>query len=309
MLIAMLKRGAKRFLGFLPIAAFLFVSLRPGLPSRAQADGPHDGFSLRFPLLMANYSPGTISGHVIDASDRSDLANASVCTSPTRCAQTDSSGIYSITADSGPRILTAYAGGHYNVTQQVMAKGGQTVTLNFALSPYLTGGDVDRRMVLTWYANPYWCTPGVSECENDLDAHLWLQAQLPVHIGFDPMNPAWRGDCTVYPYSCLEVDTRKGFGPETIAIASFEPLTTYYYGVLNYNQGQPGVPPISETGAHVELYDQNGSLMSFDVPQTGTGNFWYVFNYTRSSGDWVVTPVNCIALYDADIENIKAQCP
>jgi hypothetical protein len=258
-----------------------------------------------------NYSPGTITGKVIDASDRSNLVGASVCTSTTRCVLTDSSGVYSITADSGPRILTAYGTGHYSVSQQVMALGNQAVPLNFALSPYLAGGNVDRRMVLTWSANPYWCTPGDSQCENDLDAHLWMQALLPFHIP-DPDDPNFpRGDCTTLPYACLEVDTRKGFGPETIAIAHFELQTIYYYGVLNYNQGYPGVPPITETGAHVDLYDQNGLLMSFEVPQTGTGNFWYVFNYTRSSetGNWNVETVNCIALYDPNIENILAQCP
>ncbi len=303
----MLRRRLLRSLAHMFVLVCLLNNLRTGLPSRAQVDAPSTPFTLQLPLIVHNYSPGTITGQVIDASDplRHYLEDVSVCTSPTNCVLSNSQGVYSIKADAGLRTLSAYKTGYYVVTRQVMAIGNQTVNLNIALTSYLSSGAVDRRMVLTWSANPYWCQPEEPQCENDLDAHLWMKASLPWHIYTDD-----KGDCTTYPNACLELDTRKGFGPETIAITHFELQTIYYYGVMNYNQGNPGVPPITETGAHVEIYDQSGSVMAFDVPQTGDGNFWYVFNYSQSSetGDWVIEPVNCITLYNEVITETISQC-
>ena len=119
----------------------------------------------------------------------------------------------------------------------------------------------------------------------------------------------------MYPNTCLETDQRRGFGPESIAIRRFESGTVYYYGVLNYNQGAQGVPPLRSTGAHLELYDQTGELMSFDVPQTGDGNFWYVFSYAWSPDQqkWVISPNSCVVDFNPDIQNIITEtletCP
>jgi hypothetical protein len=194
--------------------------------------------------------------------------------------------------------------GYYPVIKDVFIIGGDSVELNFAISPYITGGNIELRAVLTWDSTPYWPPDSV---ENDLDAHLWLDAILPVHVFYDN-----KGDCTTYPNACLETDFRTGFGPETLAVRQFEPDTLYYFGILNYNQGTNGVPLIRDTGAHLEVYNETGVVASYEVSASqGDGNFWYIFMYRYSpqQGSWVLTPKNCIAYYSSDIQDIVSQCP
>jgi len=260
---------------------------------------------LLLPIMLKQFifGPGTVSGRVFDASNGLGLADANVCLPTMACTTTNSQGYYTIQASPGEQELTASMTGYFSVIKTVEVVGGYTSELNFALSPYLTGGNVELRIVLTWDPTPTWPPDQV---ENDLDAHLWLEALLPAHVYFDN-----KGDCTNYPNACLEADYRRGFGPETIAIRQFEPDTVYHYGVLNYNQGATGVPLINQTSAHVEVYDEDGLVTSLDVPQQPTGgNFWYVFTYTYSpqQGSWMITPINCIADYREDIAEILQQC-
>lgn len=285
----------------------MLLALNYGIQLSAQAglDAGDEQGKLLLPLMFNQFifGPGTVTGRVIDASNGLGLVNASVCLPTMECALTNSQGDYTLSAPPGQQELSASMTGYFSVIKTVDVVGGYTTEQNFALSPYLTGGNVELRIVLTWDATPTWPPDQV---ENDLDAHLWLEALLPAHVYFDN-----KGDCTNYPNACLEADYRRGFGPETIAIRQFEPETIYHYGVLNYNQGANGVPLINQTAAHLEIYDEDGLVTSFDVPSTPTGgNFWYAFTYTYSpqQGTWVVTPINCIADYREGIEEIIQQC-
>ncbi len=272
----------------------------------AQFDAQQDQADLLLPLMLNQFifGPGAVTGRVIDASNGTGLFGAMVCLPTMECSSTNTQGYYTISANPGEQQLSASNAGYFSIIKTVEVIGGHTVELNFALSPYLTGGNVELRIVLTWDPSPTWPPDQV---ENDLDAHLWLEALLPAHVYFEE-----KGDCTTYPNACLEADYRRGFGPETIAIRQLEPETIYHYGVLNYNQGANGVPLINFTAAHLEVYDEDGLLTSFDVPQTPLGgNFWYAFTYSYSPqyGNWIVTPVNCIANYQEDIADIVSQCP
>jgi hypothetical protein len=288
------------------ILAFLLLCVQNagGSPASAGSEDGQEDIHLPLVLKHYNYGPGEVSGRVIDAANGRGLEGVSICFDPQDCVLTLQDGTYSATNFSGDWQLTASLTGYYPVIKDVLIVKGEDVELNFAISPYITGGNIELRAVLTWDPRPYWPPDSV---ENDLDAHLWLDAALPMHVYFDN-----RGDCTTYPNACLETDFRTGFGPETMAIRQFEPDTIYYFGVLNYNQGANGVPLIRETGAHLEVYHETGLVASYDVSSLqGDGNFWYIFIYSYSPqlGAWVLTPKNCIAYYSSDIQDIISQCP
>jgi len=173
----------------------------------------------------------------------------------------------------------------------------EDVTVNFALSRELTeGGNVELRLVLTWSETPIWetCPLDPSSCANDLDAHLWVDSATDAHIQY----PVDLDKCIEFPYACLEVDVRYGSGPETIAFSEVltDTPTIYYFGIFNYNQGRPGVPPLSQTGAHLDIYNENGLLMQLEPPLTGDWTFWYAFTMAGETG--VISPTNCMALFD-----------
>lgn len=282
----------------------LYAESSHGYSAKASGEDDQDGIYLPLILKRYNFGPGEVTGRVIDAANGRGLGGVSICFNPQDCVLTLQDGSYTITNFPGGWQVTASLTGYYPVIKEVFVIGGDTVELHFALSPYLTGGNIELRAVLTWDSTPYWPPDQV---ENDLDAHLWLDALLPAHVFFDA-----KGDCTTYPNACLETDFRTGFGPETLAVRQFEPDTLYYFGVLNYNQGTNGVPLIKDTGAHLEVYNETGVVASYDVASSqGDGNFWYLFTYSYSpqQGAWVLTPKNCIAYYSSDIQDIISQCP
>jgi hypothetical protein len=158
--------------------------------------------------------------------------------------------------------------------------------------------NIKMRFVLTWDPTPAWPNPGSpsESTPNDLDAHLWLSALIPAHVSSQN-----QGDCTNYPNACLEVDYQLGFGPETVAIRELE-VAKYFYGVLNYYQDYPGVPPITKSAAKVQIYDENGLVQAFQAPTSGQGDFWYVFSMDQSGS---ITPQNCILYYSGGVP----KCP
>jgi adhesin/invasin len=241
-----------------------------------------------------NFGPGTISGLVIDASPgRNPIPDARICIYPTNCTTTGSDGIFQFTeVEAGGHLLSVTADTFNSDSRWIGVMAGKTTTQNFALSPNFTSENVVLRIVLTWDPTPSWSPLGT---DNDLDAHMWMTAAFtPWHI-----SATSEGDCTNYPNACLEVDYTQGFGPETVAIRKLE-NATYYYGVLNYYQGYPGVPPMVGTSAQVQVYNENGLLYTFKVPSTGDGEFWYVFSMASDGNLAVFTERNCITSFSED---------
>ncbi len=253
------------------------------------------------PIIVGNFNfgPGTVAGMVINASSGAPVNNARVCVYPSKCKTTGIDGKYQITGvEAGGHQLTATADKFNSDSRWMGVVAGKSATQNFALSPVFTSENVAMRIVLTWDPTPTWPNPfpPPPSRDNDLDAHMWLAAITPWHIYSDSDH---RGDCTNYPNACLEVDYKQGFGPETMAIRKLE-NATYYYGVLNYYQGYPGVPPMTGTSAQVQVYNENGLLYTFHVPATGDGDFWYIFSMASDGNLAVFTERNCITSFSDD---------
>lgn len=207
------------------------------------------------PLIMKPGN-GNVSGLVKNAVNAQPIAGASVCVlDTTQCATTNASGQYSLTnIQAGLRTLRATANGFVSLEQTVMVVSGQTATANFDLSPSLTQGEI--RIVLSWGENP-----------EDLDSHLWLPTSNQYHVYW------WdEGDCSAFPFACLDVDDVTSYGPETITIKQRYP-GTYVYGVYHYT----GSGTLATSGAHVRVYGSSGLLRDFAVP-SGSGLWWHVFN-------------------------------
>ena len=143
---------------------------------------------------------------------------------------------------------------------------------NFSVSPIPEPGET--RMVLNWGAEP-----------RDLDSHL-LTPEIEGtthHISY--MN---RGSDTAAPYVTLDTDNTQGYGPETITIKqSFE--GTYIYYIKNYSNDET----LANSGGAIQIYnspDCDGETI--EVPDEGSGRYWYVCDIDGASGN--ITIVNQI---------------
>ena len=91
----------------------------------------------------------------------------------------------------------------------------------------------------------------------------------------------------VPPYAELDVDDITSFGPETVTIAQ-RFSGTYQYKVYQYSSD--GNLPTS--GGRVALYDATGLVNSWNIPTSGTGRWWNVFNIDGDTG--AITSINTI---------------
>lgn len=250
--------------------------------------------SIKLPFVFRSYvqGPGSVAGTVFDATtvDRPPLDNVTVCYLD-NCALTGTDGTYLIeNLPDGLRQLNASRAEYYSMVEDVSIRPFETAKQDFALTPLSEITDVFMRVLLTWSEFETWPPDDI---RNDLDAHLWLEApDPPTHIYF-----ADRGDCTTFPDACLEVDYQKGYGPETLAIRQLQ-NTVYYYGVLNYYAGYPGVPEITSSQAKIRLFLEDGTVMEYTVPAVGDGDFWYVFQLVSDGSTATVVEKNCITTYD-----------
>ena len=212
---------------------------------------------------------GNIVGQVVSAITGQPLVGATVCMlSTNRCVTTNSQGGYTFTGVAiDSQILRASAIGYTTLTQSAVGQDSPTITLNFALSPYLAQGEM--RIVLTWNTNP-----------RDLDSHLWLPSTRPYEV-------YWRdkGACFAFPYACLDVDDIMSYGPETVTIRR-RYNGKYSYAVHLF----AGTGSLATSGARVWVYDANGFVASYAVPTSGQGRWWYVFDLDGATG--TLTPRN-----------------
>jgi hypothetical protein len=250
------------------------------------------------PLILDRFfiGSGEVTGKVLDASTGKVIAsNAKICYYM-QCTQTNTLGEYQFKAvPSGGEAFTASADGFVKETLGVTVFPNEKSILNFALPPDMSNENIAYRILLTWDPTPKWS----DGWDNDLDAHLWMDALIPQHIYSGEV-----GDCTVFPNACLEVDVRLGFGPETIAVRELE-NAVYHYGVLNVNQiYSTNVPAMIDTDARIQVYDRQGLVTTIEMPTSlppgvdpRSRDFWYVFTMDMNGN---ITPVNCLTIYSEE---------
>jgi len=239
---------------------------------RASAGGYYDkeetilldnnDFNLDFDLV-STVQYGSVTGQVTSAVTGMGIGGASVChAGGSPCTTTDGAGNYILSGLlPGSQTLRASAEGYFSLDQTVIIVINQASSLNYILSPTLAQGEM--RIVLTWGANP-----------RDIDSHLWLPPSHPYHIYFSN-----KGNCSASPYACLDIDDQYSYGPETITIKErFD--GNYRYAVYKY----AGDGLITNSGAHVQVYDSTGLIANYYVPTSGTGDWWYVFDLDGSTG-------------------------
>ena len=275
------------------------------LPGDEQAE-----YRSLLPFIMFNYTqgPGSVTGVVFDATKpgRQGVENVKVCYE-TVCMTTGSDGAYQLdNIPDGLRQIHAEALELFFPAEEAVAiRPFETVQQDIALVPKSGINDVFMRILLTWIETPTWPP---EDAENDLDAHLWLVApEEPYHYehiySYFPDN----GDCTTFPNACGEVDYRRGYGPETMAIQQLE-STVYYFGVLNYNYPRPGVPEIVDLQAKVRVFQEDGVIFEAEIPTEGQGDFWYVFQITSDGVTHTLSKKNCIITYDGT-PGTHPECP
>ncbi|MDQ6972576.1 MAG: carboxypeptidase regulatory-like domain-containing protein, partial [Mariprofundaceae bacterium] len=210
-------------------------------------------------------------------------SSAAVVTSTTSSA----SGSFSFTGlTPGSYTATASKTGFANSSISVTVSGGQTSSGNaILLSPLLSAGQV--RIVLSWGA-----TPG------DLDSHLVgpvsgaASGPQQFHVLYNNT-----GSQTVSPFAQLDTDVTSGFGPETITIAKRQ-TGTYRYYVHDFTNGGTSASTAltGNSSAVVKVFvgTANAPSATFNVPVTGAGDMWHVFDLNGTTS--AITPVNQIAM-------------
>lgn len=231
-------------------------------------------------FALSKQWPGAwIEGTVIDASrgknEEKALAGVRLCTQFNECATSNSTGYYKITLTSADwREVTAQKDGFYTTAKGIQPQEGQTVTLNFVLSPYLSG--IVARIVVTWDATPTFTLSGFPDpIENDLDAYLYIEHEIGNRVIYFGSNGEYLSSRLLY-------DVRKGSGPETIDIVRLEPSpkpTRYFYGVhhANYVYSGQKIPTLNQLGAQVCLYTTIGQVARCYTAPPGDQEFWFVF--------------------------------
>lgn len=178
-----------------------------------------------------------------------------------KTAQTGSDGSYLVSeADpgyyTGEMRASGYISGFFSA---LCLGGGQTnPNQNASITPAID--DSETRIVLTWSANP-----------RDLDSHL----TGPIEGSESRFHIYYRnkGSSTSSPYAQLDHDDVTSYGPETITIyRQFDGV--YRYSVHHYF-GSGSLTTTSS--AHVAVYKGSTLWREFDVPSSGSGSVWTVF--------------------------------
>ena len=200
---------------------------------------------------------GSIAVVVTDAIQNHplDSVNLSLTGAATREGRTDITGEFAFTElPYGTYQVTASKSGYLNSLKTVTLD--QPITAAILVMSDTVATNV-YRAVLTWDSLPA-----------DLDAHVFTDIDSTQY----EIYYSQRGSDTSLPWVFLDHDETQGFGPETMTFAKV--LDTCRYAVYNYS----GSPDITNSHAHVDLYKGQDLLRSYDIPTTGTGTWWYVFD-------------------------------
>ena len=255
-----------------------FLADFPATPYTPFVQEAFDATCQAFPRFCTGIVPaGAVVGHVANALTgaaidhaavsllRPASASSPICSDPAVVASTSTNPSGDFRLDNipvGTYDVSVSVPGYATACQAgiVVAEGAATA-VTFNASPTLGPGQL--RIVLTWGANPA-----------DLDAHLWMPPGFPYHL-----YKGRPGSLFGCPFSQLEHDVATGFGPEVVTIGQAFPGTFVY--AVNRSSG---IGALAGSGAEVQVYSAAGLIATVRVPATGTGDWWYVFDFSSSSG-------------------------
>jgi len=256
------------------------------------------------PYVVRNKVPGAsrLSGKIINDRTEKPLKDAVVVLDAGRQTTTDKDGEYwFVNVPGGTHQIKASKTDFITKTVSILVPSDSNVRKDVKMLPKLADGEM--RLTVTWVQTPTWPP---NNTNNDIDAHLWgpfTVASGYRHISFDN-----KGSCAHFEdnnYPCLEADADKGSGPESVIFYPTE--GDYSFGVLNYNAGYTGVPPITQLGIKIKVEKFGESPVVYSVPTSGTGDFWYAFDIEY--GNIVTEDLNCITNYGSGSHNEPPDCP
>ena len=273
--------------GLLPGNAMVMV-----WSSEARDSIRHVAVELRDPAWFANHpdfrTGGVvhISGLVLNAITTYGVPGASVSirrsqTGPVVAGlTTDGLGRYEIDLAEGFYFYEASADGFIDAHGMLNVSPGGVNGQDIVLSPSLAGAVA--RIVLQW-----------GEYPSDLDSHLVgpLPGGSRFHVYY---SHEYEPDVAE-----LDVDDTSSYGPETITLLNIIP-GVYRYCVHDYsNRGSSTSAELSQSGATVKVFLDNGQEHTFNVPNA-PGTVWNVFEIDGATG--ALTPLNTM-----DFENNPGQ--
>lgn len=220
------------------------------------------------------YGDGIISGTVTDAETGNAINNVTVKLSgdDNTTDLTNNQGEYSFEAlNEGDYTITVEKNNYITEHKDINFDGSSAV-VNFVISKTIANNEY--RVVLTWGEEPL-----------DMDIHLFTENGD--HIYYNN-----KGSLTSYPFIYLDIDDLNSFGPETITITELQTSSIY---VNNYSQN----PSIKESNAHIKLYQGSSLIRQYNIPSSGTGLWWYVFDI-NSNG--IITEQNYLTDYKIQLE-------
>jgi uncharacterized protein YfaP (DUF2135 family) len=224
--------------------------------------------------LTAGATYGDISGKVVDAQNGANIAGATVYIVGDQASTqttTDASGNYSIThVLSGSRMVHAEKTGYNSNEVTVTVAESTPATANLTLLSIVFASG-KYTIVTTWGATP-----------TDLDSHLWVPNGTPYHLYYSSRGDS-DGTLDTMPFAGLDKDDVNGYGPETVTIQKTG-SAAYYAGnyrfyIYNFTQANN----MAGCGATVRVYDDGSLIKTYNVPASGTGDYWWVFDLNGST--------------------------
>nr|WP_314985969.1 zinc-ribbon domain-containing protein [uncultured Stomatobaculum sp.] len=185
-------------------------------------------------------------------------------------AQTDGSGVANVKLRPGVYTVELVADGYETVYDTLVARSDGETEREFFAAPTVGSGQVS--IVLTWGAVPA-----------DLDSHLFTQRGAESsHVWFGGKVDSFGND--------LDVDDVSSYGPETVTIKQFSAQDYYKYCVVDftnsvYNNFQSY--ELSNSGATVQVYTDQGLAATYHVPTNRPGVVWEIFEIRNGR----ITPI------------------
>ncbi len=273
----------------LPILiALLSIIVSPGMAAKLLAGKSEQHVYL--PVIMKLFKNEYIlQGVILDGRTTQPVNGAEVCVMDGLiCDQSNSDGEYMLNkVPSGTHTITVAHPDYPVFSDELSVPIDSYLPFNILLMPVLEEGQ--WRVVLTWVSTPTW-----GDYPNNLELHLWLRDQEDYHI-HEVSELDCENDLEVFPFACYEIDTQRGSGPDTIVFSEIIG-DEYTFAVLHFYNGYPGVPPITDLEAVVEVYNSSGLQDRFLIEdvQDEVGDLWYIFDLINGK----IERQNCLQQYD-----------